>query len=89
MNFQILKPAELELIICGSQVLDLVELEKSARYQDGFEESSETIKHFWEVVHSFSQEEKKKFLSFLTGCDRAPIDGLGKKRFLIFVYLLN
>lgn len=53
-------------------------MEKSARYQDGFEENSETVKHFWEVVHSLSQEDKKKFLSFLTGCDRAPIDGLGK-----------
>jgi len=65
------------LIICGSQILDFVELEKSARYQDGFDENSETIKQFWEVVHSLSPEEKKKFLSFLTGCDRAPIDGLG------------
>ena len=53
-------------------------MEKSARYQDGFEESSETIKYFWEVLHSFNSEEKKKFLSFLTGCDRAPLDGLGK-----------
>ena len=25
----------------------------------------------------FNEEEKKKFLSFVTGCDRAPIDGLG------------
>ena len=66
------------MIICGSQILDFKEMEKSARYQDGFEESSETIKYFWEVLHSFNSEEKKKFLSFLTGCDRAPLDGLGK-----------
>ena len=26
---------------------------------------------------TFNEEEKKKFLSFVTGCDRAPIDGLG------------
>jgi len=78
-NLQILKPAELELIICGSQVFDFLELEKSARYQDGFDENSLTIKHFWEVLHSLTYEEKKKFLSFLTGCDRAPIDGLGTK----------
>ncbi len=65
------------MIVCGSQVLDFLELEKSSRYQDGYEENSETIKHFWQIVHSLSIEEKKKFLSFLTGCDRAPIDGLG------------
>lgn len=58
-------------------MLDFVELEKSARYQDGYEEDSFTIKLFWEVVHSFNNDEKKKFLLFLTGCDRAPLDGLG------------
>jgi len=72
------------LIVCGSQVLDFLELEKSSRYQDGYEENSETIKHFWQIVHSLSIEEKKKFLSFLTGCDRAPIDGLGN---LIFDFI--
>jgi len=67
----------LELIICGSQILDFNELEKSARYEDGFEQSSETIKDLWKVIHSLTYNEKKKFLSFLTGCDRAPINGLG------------
>jgi ubiquitin-protein ligase E3 A len=73
-----LRPEELELIICGTQMLDFKELEKSARYDDGFEKSSETIQNLWEVVHSLTDEEKKKFLFFLTGCDRAPINGLGK-----------
>ena len=73
-----MKAEELELIICGNQILDFVELQKAATYQDGYEEDSETIKLFWEVVHGFNDEEKKKFLLFLTGCDRAPLDGLGK-----------
>ena len=81
-----MKAEELELIICGSQFLDFIELENSARYQDGYEETSDTIKLFWEVVHSFNIEEKKKFLLFLTGCDRAPLDGLGKN-ILCFIYL--
>ena len=72
-----LKPEELELIICGTQVLDFYELEKAARYEDGYEKDSNTIKDLWEVVHSLNVEEKKKFLFFLTGCDRAPINGLG------------
>ena len=29
------------------------------------------------MIFDFNEEEKKKFLSFVTGCDRAPIDGLG------------
>jgi ubiquitin-protein ligase E3 A len=72
-----LRPEELELIICGSQNLNFFELEKSAKYDDGYEKHSLTIVHFWEIVHSLSIENQKRFLLFLTGCDRAPINGLG------------
>ena len=74
-----LQPEELELIICGTQKLDFVELEKASRYEDGYEKDSTTIRDMWDVIHSFNEEEKKKFLFFLTGCDRAPINGLGKR----------
>lgn len=65
------------MIICGTQYLDFHELEKSAKYEDGYEKDSLTCKMFWEVLHEFNEEEKKKFLFFVTGCDRAPINGLG------------
>ena len=67
----------MELIICGTQYLDFHELEKSAKYEDGYEKDSLTCKQFWEVLHELNEEEKKKFLFFVTGCDRAPINGLG------------
>ena len=73
---KILSPEELELIICGSQVLDFSELKSACHYEE-YTKDSETIKYFWEVLLEFNEEEKKKFLSFVTGCDRAPIDGLG------------
>ena len=73
---KILTPDELELIICGTQFLDFHELKKACQYED-YEKDSETIKYFWEILLDFGEEEKKKFLSFVTGCDRAPIDGLG------------
>ena len=72
-----LRTEELELIICGTQKLNFYELEKAAKYDDGYEKDSQTIKKFWEVVHSLNEEQQKKFLFFLTGCDRAPINGLG------------
>lgn len=71
-----LRTEEFQQIICGSQILDFYELEKSARYDDGYENSSETIKMFWKVLHKLNEEDKKKFLFFLTGCDKAPINGL-------------
>jgi hypothetical protein len=73
---KILTPEELELIICGTQYLDFYELKRACKYED-FEDNSESIKIFWEILFDFNMEEKKKFLSFVTGCDRAPIDGLG------------
>ena len=72
----ILTPEELELIICGTQYLDFYELKRVCAYEN-FDKNSESIKFFWEILLDFNQEEKKKFLSFVTGCDRAPIDGLG------------
>ena len=73
----ILLPEELELIICGTQVLNFHELKRVAKYEDGYKKDSLTIKYFWDVLFEFSEEEKKKFLFFVTGCDRAPINGLG------------
>jgi len=73
---KILSPEELELIICGTQTLDFNELKKVCRYEE-YTKDSLTIKYFWEILLDFNEEEKKKFLSFVTGCDRAPIDGLG------------
>ena len=73
---KILSPEELELIICGTQFLDFNELKKGCNYEE-YTKDSETIKYFWEILLEFNEEEKKNFLSFVTGCDRAPIDGLG------------
>ena len=79
---KILSPQELELIICGTQKLDFNELKKSVKYED-YNEDSITVKYFWQIVMEFNEEEKKKFLFFVTGCDRAPIDGLGSLPFAI------
>ena len=41
------------------------------------------MKWFWEVVHSLSPEEKKNFLTFSTGSNKAPILGLKDMKFYI------
>ena len=74
---KILSPEELELIICGSSNLYFNELKDACIYKDGYNKDSLTIKYFWEIVFDLDEVEKKKLLSFITGCDRAPINGLG------------
>lgn len=74
---------ELELLICGLPHLDFEELEKVATYDGGYSSQHPTVRRFWTVLHSLSLPEKKSFLSFVTGCDRAPVGGLSKLRILI------
>ena len=75
--FHLFRYEELELLICGSPVLDFEELEANTSYE-GFEKDDITIKNFWTVLHELSLEEKKRFLFFATGTDRAPIGGLAR-----------
>jgi hypothetical protein len=68
-------PDELELLICGNPSLDFDALEKGTRYDDGYTNIHPQIRNFWSIVHQFSDEEKKALLKFVSGSDRAPIDG--------------
>ena len=36
----------------------------------------QVIGWFWEVVHGFTEAQKKRLLMFVTGSDRVPIKGL-------------
>ncbi|OWF52883.1 ubiquitin-protein ligase E3A-like isoform X1 [Mizuhopecten yessoensis] len=76
-------PEEIELLICGSKQFDFHELEEATDYDGGFTVDSTTIKHFWEVVHSFSDEQKRKLVQFTTGTDRVPVGGLSKLKLII------
>ncbi|KAI9012010.1 hypothetical protein CLU79DRAFT_770936 [Phycomyces nitens] len=80
---KIFRPEEIEQLICGSSDLDFEALERSTVYDGGWTKDSAIIKYFWEIVHEFSYEEKKKLLFFATGSDRAPIGGLSKLQFVI------
>lgn len=68
---------DLLLAICGSTVLDFVNLQKTASYEN-YTANSETIIMFWNILlNDFEEPEQKEFLKFLTGSDRSPIRGLG------------
>ena len=69
---------ELELLVCGLPHLDFHALEKGAQYDGGYSPEHPVVRALWEVVHSLALEHKKKLLFFVTGCDRAPIGGLGQ-----------
>ena len=76
-------PEELQLLICGSPVLDFHELQKVTQYDGGYTKDSPAIINFWEVLNELDIEKKKKFLFFSTGSDRSPVGGLKNMPFYI------
>ncbi|KAI9359325.1 hypothetical protein DFJ73DRAFT_817872 [Zopfochytrium polystomum] len=80
---RLLRPRELRELMVGCEELDFVALEKNAQYDGGWDKDSLAVKAFWEVVHSFSEQEKRALLVFATGSDRVPVGGLGKLPFIV------
>ena len=76
-------PAELELLIVGTQDLDFVALEKLCEYEGNYSASSRVVRWFWKVIHELHQDQKQKFLQFATGSPRAPVGGLKELSFKI------
>ena len=94
-----LRPEEVEILVCGAPTMDLAELKKVVVY-DGYRPSDETVLHFWEVrgcLHrvlvtagvllqvllQYSEMLQKKFLLFTTGSDRVPVGGMQEMTFKI------
>ncbi|ESN94683.1 hypothetical protein HELRODRAFT_68680, partial [Helobdella robusta] len=78
----LLRPEEIELLVCGSPALDMNDLMKVTVY-DGYNSESETVKYFWEVVTSLSGDVQKQLLLFATGSDRVPVGGMQEMHFKI------
>ncbi|GMI70233.1 ubiquitin protein ligase 6 [Hibiscus trionum] len=67
---------ELQLLISGSlDSLDVDDLRCNTNYAGGYHSDHYVIDMFWEVLKSFSLENQKKFLKFVTGCSRGPLLG--------------
>ena len=73
---QLFRPMELMEMVVGNQNYNWEEFEKQATYKGEYYRNHPTIVLFWEVFHSFSLDEKKEFLLFLTGCNKVPINGV-------------
>jgi len=74
----------LELLICGSpEPPNFKDLEKATQYKH-YNPNDQVIQWFWQIIHNeLSEEEQKKFLKFVMGTDRIPVQGLGGVRFFI------
>ena len=75
---------DLEQLICGQRELNFEELRDSAIYANGFTPNCPMMKWFWEIVlDEWDDEKRRKLLSFSTGSDRAPVNGLKSMKFYL------
>lgn len=74
----LLSPGDLELLIAGMPHLDFRELESNTEYigDSTWTAENPTVTWFWQILHSFSLDDKQRFLKFVTGSHKAPVGGL-------------
>ncbi|XP_026574097.1 ubiquitin-protein ligase E3C isoform X2 [Pseudonaja textilis] len=67
---------EIQVLISGAQVpISLEDLKTFTNYSGGYTADHPVIKIFWRVVESFTDDEKRKLLKFVTSCSRPPLLG--------------
>jgi E3 ubiquitin-protein ligase HUWE1 len=70
----IFSPPELELLICGLPEVDLDDLFANTDYHS-YQPLDKQIQWFWEIIRSLDTEKKNKFLHFVTGTSKVPLEG--------------
>lgn len=65
---------ELELLISGLPNIDIDDLKTHTEYQK-YNSNSLQIQWFWRALKSFDQAERAKFLQFVTGTSKVPLQG--------------
>lgn len=62
---------ELELKICGSPTINVEDLRKTTFCED-LAETDSRVKFFWKAMENFTNEDRSRFLRFVTGRRRLP-----------------
>ncbi|ETW03314.1 hypothetical protein, variant [Aphanomyces invadans] len=66
---------ELQQWIGGSQVIDIDLLKRHTKYAAGMTvEAYPHLEYFWQVLHGFSEEDKRRFINFAWGQESLPAD---------------
>ncbi|XP_059588545.1 E3 ubiquitin-protein ligase HUWE1 isoform X3 [Alligator mississippiensis] len=65
---------ELELLISGLPTIDIDDLKANTEYHK-YQANSIQIQWFWRALRSFDQADRAKFLQFVTGTSKVPLQG--------------
>jgi hypothetical protein len=67
---------DVERIVCGSRNIDIARLQENTDYDDDVTAEDPHIKHFWETLTEFSEDEKILFLKFVWARPTLPPKGM-------------
>jgi ubiquitin-protein ligase E3 A len=81
--YGLLDPSELDILVSGEDQLDWFALKEKTVYQDGYSVTSRAVVWFWEIFDAMEEGQKKKFLKFAIGTDRAPLGGLANVQLVV------
>lgn len=73
--WSLLSAEEARLMVCGEPDLDMADLRRGVVYE-GYHDTEPYMDHLWQVLDSFDLPQRKRFMVFVTGSDRAPLAGL-------------
>lgn len=62
---------ELEKKVCGDPEVTVDALKRLTRFED-FEPQDTRVQYFWEALNNFTNEDRSRFLRFVTGRSRLP-----------------
>ena len=64
--FSIFSPSELQILISGSDFVDILKIKSKAGYK-GFTGNEDIIKWLWEILEELDAQEKSVFIYFVSG----------------------
>jgi ubiquitin-protein ligase E3 C len=78
-SLRVFAPAELRLLISGTGGgLNVTDLAASTVYSGGYSAEHPAIQTLWRVLETFSREDQRLFLRFVTACPNTPLLGFSQ-----------
>ncbi|XP_018598907.1 E3 ubiquitin-protein ligase NEDD4-like isoform X6 [Scleropages formosus] len=69
---------ELELLMCGLGNVDVNDWRENTKYKKGYCANHPVIQWFWKTVLLMDAEKRVRFLQFVTGTSRVPMNGFAE-----------
>jgi len=63
---------DLEIWVCGKNIIDVELLSRHTKYTGEYNEDHEVMKMFWRMMDELHETDKQKFIKFCWGQERIP-----------------